>query len=72
MVKHEEIIRGKRRQKESTQTNLFKGLAQVNGRDSNSYDRKVQLDYEYMKNSNFFMDMKIVFKNFVVILFPKK
>ena len=29
------------------------GLAQVNGRDSNSYDKKVELDYEYMKNANF-------------------
>ena len=72
MVKHEEIIREMRDKKG---INAIKpgitGLAQVNGRDSNSYDRKVQLDYEYMKNSNFIMDMKIVFKTFVVILFPK-
>ena len=47
------------------------GLAQVNGRDSNSYDRKVELDYEYMKNANFMMDIKIVLKTFVVILFPR-
>ena len=47
------------------------GLAQVNGRDSNSYERKVELDYEYMKNANFIMDIKIVFKTFVIILFPK-
>ena len=47
------------------------GLAQVNGRDSNSYAKKVELDYEYMKNSNFYMDMKIVLKTFYVIFFPK-
>ena len=47
------------------------GWAQINGRDSISLERKVELDYEYMKNSNFIMDMKIVLKTFVVILFPK-
>ena len=47
------------------------GLAQVNGRDSNSYDRKVELDYEYMKNANFMMDVKIVLKTFLSFYFQK-
>ena len=32
------------------------GLAQVNGRDINNYEEKVNLDYEYMTNANFIME----------------
>jgi len=72
MVKNEEIVREIRELKGVHKIKPgITGLAQVNGRDSNSYERKVELDYEYMINANFIMDMKIVFKTFVVILFPK-
>ena len=37
----------------------------------NFLHEKVELDYEYMKNANFIMDIKIVLKTFFVILFPK-
>ena len=72
MVKNEEVVK---KMREIKGIHMIKpgitGLAQVNGRDSNSYDKKVELDYEYMKNANFIMDIKIVLKTFFVILFPK-
>ena len=72
MVKNEEIVKEMREIKGVHKIKPgITGLAQVNGRDSNSYDRKVELDYEYMKNANFMMDIKIVLKTFVVILFPR-
>ena len=72
MVKNEEIVKEMRELKGVHKIKPgITGLAQVNGRDNNSYERKVELDYEYMKNANFIMDMKIVLKTFVVILFPK-
>ena len=72
MVKNEEIVKEMRELKGVHKIKPgITGLAQVNGRDSNSYERKVELDYEYMKNANFIMDIKIVLKTFFVILFPK-
>tara|TARA_B100000575_G_scaffold290845_1_gene295356 strand:+ start:822 stop:1376 length:555 start_codon:yes stop_codon:yes gene_type:complete len=72
MVKNEEIVKEMRELKGIHKIKPgITGLAQVNGRDNNSYDRKVELDYEYMKNANFIMDTKIVFKTFVIILFPR-
>lgn len=72
MVRNEEIVRKMREVKGVHKIKPgITGLAQVNGRDSNSYDRKVELDYEYMKNANFMMDVKIVLKTFFVILFPR-
>ena len=72
MVKNEEIVKEMRELKGVHKIKPgITGLAQVNGRDSNSYERKVELDYEYMKNANFIMDMKIVLKTFVIIIFPK-
>ena len=72
MVKNEEIVKEMREIKGVHKIKPgITGLAQVNGRDSNSYDRKVELDYEYMKNANFMMYIKIVLKTFVVILFPR-
>lgn len=47
------------------------GLAQVNGRDINTYEQKVELDYEYAKNSNLLMDIKIIIKTIIVVLIPK-
>ena len=72
MVKNEEIVREMREIKGVHKIKPgITGLAQVNGRDNNSYNKKVELDYEYMKNANFMMDLKIVLKTFFVILFPK-
>ena len=72
MVKNEEIVKEMREIKGVHKIKPgITGLAQVNGRDSNSYNKKVELDYEYMKNANFMMDLKIVLKTFVVILFPR-
>lgn len=36
------------------------GWAQINGRDEVSIQRKVELDEYYLKNHNFFVDMKII------------
>jgi len=47
------------------------GLAQVNGRDINNYEEKVNFDYEYMINANFLLNAKIIFKTFYVVLIPK-
>ncbi len=72
MVKNEEIVREMREIKGVHKIKPgITGLAQVNGRDNNSYNKKVELDYEYMKNANFMMDLKIVLKTFFVILFPR-
>lgn len=36
------------------------GWAQVNGRDEIPLDRKIQFDYEYLKNTSILFDMKII------------
>ena len=72
MVNNEEIVRDMRTHKGIHKIKPgITGLAQVNGRDDNSYEKKVELDYEYMEKANFIMDMKIVLKTVVVIFFPK-
>ncbi len=72
MVDNEEIVKKLREEKGIHKIKPgITGLAQVNGRDSNSYENKVNLDYEYMKNSNFFLNFKIVLKTFAVVLYPK-
>jgi O-antigen biosynthesis protein WbqP len=48
------------------------GLAQINGRDLNSIHEKVQLDEQYMKNKNFFLDIKIVLITLFKILLKKQ
>ena len=37
------------------------GWAQVNGRDENSIEDKVILEEYYLKNKNFYLDIKILF-----------
>ncbi|RHV63621.1 lipid carrier--UDP-N-acetylgalactosaminyltransferase, partial [Clostridiaceae bacterium OM02-2AC] len=45
------------------------GYAQVNGRNSISWQDKFKLDYFYIKNYNFILDLSIVIKTiFTVIL----
>lgn len=47
----------------------FTGYAQVNGRNSISWQDKFKLDYFYIKNYNFILDLSIVIKTiFTVIL----
>jgi O-antigen biosynthesis protein WbqP len=72
MVKNEEIIRKLREKKGVHKIKPgITGLAQVNGRDNNSYQKKVEWDYIYFKNSNFLMDFKILVKTFLVVILPK-
>jgi O-antigen biosynthesis protein WbqP len=47
------------------------GLAQVNGRDFLTLDRKIKFDLEYLQKKNFFLDLKIILKTFIIV-FDKK
>ena len=72
MVDNEEIVKELR---EKNDVHKIKpgitGWAQVNGRDLNSYEKKVELDKYYYDNKNILLDLRIVLKTFRVILFPK-
>ena len=71
MVNNEKIIKELREEKGIDK--LMPGItgwAQVNGRDLNSFAKKVELDHYYMLNKNIFLDIKIVFMTFIVVLFP--
>ena len=73
MVNNEEIIKNLREEKGIDKlTPGITGWAQVNGRDFNSFEKKVELDYYYMLNRNFFLDIKIIFLTIQVVLFPKQ
>lgn len=50
------------------------GLAQVNPEllGIKSWNKSIKLDIYYTKNINFFLDIKILFKTFELILFKKK
>ena len=41
------------------------GWAQINGRDEISIDKKVELDYYYLQNKSFLLDIKIIFLTFI-------
>ena len=47
------------------------GWAQVNGRDLNSYEKKVELDKYYYDTTPPPPDLRIILKTFIVIFFPK-
>lgn len=47
------------------------GLAQVNGRNNLSWDKKFELDCEYVENVTFLLDLKIVIKTVKQVLIPK-
>ena len=72
MIGNEEVVR-KLREKYGVHKVKpgITGWAQVNGRDLNSYEKKVDLDHYYCKNKSIILDIKIVLKTFKVILFPK-
>ena len=44
------------------------GLAQVNGRNSISWEEKFKWDIEYVKNISFIADLRIILKTFSVVL----
>jgi lipopolysaccharide/colanic/teichoic acid biosynthesis glycosyltransferase len=43
------------------------GLAQVNGRNKLSWEEKFNLDIWYVNNHNIWLDMKIIFKTFIIV-----
>ena len=47
------------------------GWAQVNGRDLNSFEKKVELDYYYLLNKSLWLDLKIIFMTFKVVLITR-
>ena len=47
------------------------GWAQCNGRDTNSIERKAELDGEYVRRFNIWFDIRIIFKTFFQALFGK-
>lgn len=48
------------------------GYAQVNGRNSLSWDEKIELDRYYVENFSLFLDIKILFNTVGVILKPNQ
>ena len=72
MVNNEETVRQLREKNDIHKIKPgITGWAQVNGRDLNSYEKKVELDKYYYDNKNILLDLKIVLKTFIVIFFPK-
>ena len=72
MIGNEEVVRELREKYDIHKVKPgITGWAQVNGRDLNSYKKKVILDKYYCKNKSILLDLKIVLKTFKVILFPK-
>lgn len=47
------------------------GLAQVEGRNSISWDEKFHYDLKYVERVNFFLDVKIFLKSFIVVFNQK-
>ena len=69
MTKNENELHELRKSKEIYDvTPGITGWAQVNGRDANSVEKKVNLDKYYISNRNFFMDLKILKKTIFVVL----
>jgi O-antigen biosynthesis protein WbqP len=69
MVNNEEIVKNLREEKGIHKlTPGITGWAQVNGRDLNSYEKKVSLDKYYLDNKSLFMDIKIIFLTCYVVL----
>ena len=47
------------------------GLAQINGRDMISTEKKVYYDHEYLIKQNLLLDLKIIIKTVKVVFFKK-
>ena len=50
------------------------GLAQVNPEPSGlkSWNKSIRFDIYYIKNISFFLDIKILYKTFILVLFKRK
>lgn len=58
--------RGRERKRHSVRPGLT-GLAQVNGRNFLSWDKRLSLDADYVENLSFLMDLKIIIKTVMVV-----
>lgn len=47
------------------------GLAQINGRDQLTDDKKIYYDYKYLNTLNFLNDLKIIFKTIKIVITGK-
>lgn len=47
------------------------GMAQVNGREENNFEKEAELDIFYIENWSFLLDIKIMFKTLSIILTRK-
>jgi len=47
------------------------GLWQVSGRNDIPYSRRVQIDASYVKRMSFWLDLYLIFKTILVVIFPK-
>ncbi len=47
------------------------GLAQIKGRDLMTLEKKVFYDLEYLKKKNFYLDLKIIFITFFIVIKKK-
>ena len=47
------------------------GLWQVSGRNDIPYSRRVQIDASYVRIMSFWLDVKLIFKTILVVIFPK-
>ena len=72
MIRNEEVVKNLREQFGVDKiTPGITGWAQVNGRDLNNFEQKVQLDKYYMENKNLLLDIKIILLTFYVVLFKR-
>ncbi|MBF27330.1 MAG: lipid carrier--UDP-N-acetylgalactosaminyltransferase [Flammeovirgaceae bacterium] len=69
MSSNEEIVKKLREEKKIYKIKPgITGWAQVNGRDLNSFENKVELDYYYLLNKSLWLNFKIILKTFFVVL----
>ena len=70
VVKGEIMKYGKKFRKVISVNPGITGLWQVSGRNKLSYEKRIDLDLNYIKNYSFIMDLRILIRTFGVILFP--
>jgi len=69
MSSNEEIVKKLREEKRIHKIKPgITGWAQVNGRDLNSFENKVELDNYYLLNRSLWLNFKIILKTFFVVL----
>jgi len=72
MIVNEEIVQEMRTEKGIQKIKPgITGWAQVNGRDLNSFEKKVALDHYYLLNKSLWLDLKIIFMTFKVVFLTK-